>query len=130
MAQESGYRRRLAAVMFTDMVGYSTLANRNEREALKLLDEHNALLRPLFATHAGVEVNTTGDGFHVEFTSALDAVRCAIDIQKTLHERNRASTDGRAATSRLRAVHSTVVHKSRSDRIFSFTDECALQSEH
>lgn len=79
--------------MFTDMVGYSTLANRNEREALKLLDEHNALLRPLFAAHAGVEVNTTGDGFHVEFTSALDAVRCAIDIQKILHERNRASSD-------------------------------------
>ncbi len=76
--------------MFTDMVGYSALANRNEREALALLDEHNALLRPVFAAHAGVEINTTGDGFHVEFTSALDAVRCAIDIQKILFERNRA----------------------------------------
>jgi class 3 adenylate cyclase len=41
------------------------------------------LLRPLFTAHAGVEVNTTGDGFHVEFTSALDSVRCAIDIQKS-----------------------------------------------
>jgi adenylate cyclase len=91
MAQKSGFRRRLAAIMFTDMVGYSTLANRNEREALALLDEHNALLRPLFANHAGVEINTTGDGFHVEFASALDAVRCAIDIQKALQERNGAS---------------------------------------
>ena len=88
MAEASVYRRRLAAIMFTDMVGYSTLANRNEREALVLLDEHNALLRPLFAAHGGVEVNTTGDGFHVEFASALDAMRCAIDIQRVLHERN------------------------------------------
>jgi len=75
--------------MFTDMVGYSALANRSEREALALLDEHNRLLRPLFAAHGGVEINTTGDGFHVEFSSALDAVRCAIEIQETLHERNR-----------------------------------------
>lgn len=74
--------------MFTDMVGYSALANRGEREALALLDEHNGLLRPLFAAHGGVEINTTGDGFHVEFSSALEAVRCAIDMQKALRKRN------------------------------------------
>ncbi len=41
------------------------------------------MLRPLLAAHAGVEVNTTGDGFDVEFTRALNSVRCAIDIQKS-----------------------------------------------
>jgi class 3 adenylate cyclase/TolB-like protein/Flp pilus assembly protein TadD len=92
-AGELPSRRRLAAIMFTDMVGFSALVDRGEREALALLDEHNSLLRPLFAAHGGTEVNTTGDGFYVEFPSALETVRCAIDMQQALRLRN-ASHDG------------------------------------
>jgi len=81
-------RRRLAVIMFTDIVGYSAVAQRDEQLSLALLEEHNALLRPIFAGYGGVEIKTIGDAFLVEFDSAVEAVRCAIDVQRTLHDRN------------------------------------------
>jgi adenylate cyclase len=93
--------RQLAAIMFTDMVGYSALAQRNEALALELLEEHRRQLRLLFPKHQGDEVKTMGDGFLVEFPSALAAVRCAIDIQTTLAERNTAQPPERRLQIRI-----------------------------
>ena len=53
MPKEETEHRKLAAIMFTDMVGYSALAQRNEALALALLHEHQQLLRPIFAQHSG-----------------------------------------------------------------------------
>jgi class 3 adenylate cyclase len=83
-------QRRLTTIMFTDMVGYSALSQRNEGLALQLLNEHREILRGVFAQHHGREIETVGDGFFVEFPSALAGARCAADIQKSLHERNAA----------------------------------------
>jgi len=80
--------RRLAAIMFTDMVGFTKAAQTDEAGALKRLREQEKLVRPLFKTHQGREVKSTGDGFLVEFDSALRAVQCAIEIHEHLHERN------------------------------------------
>src|SRR5262245_49629268 len=74
--------------MFTDMVGYSALAQRNEALAIDLLEEHRCILRELFPKFHGREIETTGDGFFVEFASALEAAECAVKIQRRLAERN------------------------------------------
>jgi adenylate cyclase len=80
--------RRLAAVMFTDTVGFTASAQANEGRTLDLLRQQSELLRPLVALHQGREIKSTGDGFLVEFDSALKAVQCAVNIQRRIYERN------------------------------------------
>jgi len=87
----SGEQRRLAAVMFTDIAGYSSLTQKNERLALELLEEHRKIIRPIVTRYNGHEVKTIGDAFLIEFGSVLEATQCAIDVQKTLHSRNEQS---------------------------------------
>src|SRR5437899_8294209 len=80
--------RKLAAIMFTDMVGYSALSQRDDKLALELLEEHRQLLREIFPRFHGTAIKTIGDAFLIEFHSALEAAQCAIEIQRTLAKRN------------------------------------------
>src|SRR6059036_866691 len=81
-------QRKLAAIMFTDMAGYSALAQSNESLALELLEEHRGLLRAVLPKHQGTEIKTMGDGFPSEFSRVLAAVQCSIENQRVLAQRN------------------------------------------
>jgi len=80
--------RRLAAVMFTDTVGFTSSTQANEGRSLDLLRQQAELVRPILSLHSGREIKSTGDGFLVEFDSALKAVQCAVNVQRRLYERN------------------------------------------
>jgi adenylate cyclase len=74
--------------MFTDTVGFTASTQANEGRTLELLRQQAELLRQLLALHQGREIKSTGDGFLVEFDSALKAVQCAVNIQRRIFERN------------------------------------------
>ena len=97
--------------MFTDMVGYSALAQRNEALALELLEEHRRCSVRFFPNTTGTEIETAGDAFLVEFVSALEAVRCAVEIQEKLSERNQVQPAERAVRIRIGIHVGDVVHR-------------------
>jgi TolB-like protein/Tfp pilus assembly protein PilF len=99
-------------MMLTDVVGYSALTQRDERQALELLGEQERIVRPILGSHRGRTVKSLGDGFLVEFSSALDAVRCAIEIQRALERWNSGSPDRRLEL-RIGVHLGDVVHQRR-----------------
>jgi len=81
--------RRLAAIFAGDIAGYSRLMGIDEEGTLRQLKAHRKeLVDPKITEHRGRIVKTTGDGMLVEFVSVVDAVRCAVDIQRGMVERN------------------------------------------
>lgn len=86
---EDRANRRLAAIFAGDIAGYSRLMGMDEEGTLRQLKDHRKkLVDPKIIEHRGRIVKTTGDGILVEFSSAVDAVRCAVDIQRAMAERN------------------------------------------
>ena len=84
-------QRRLAAIMFSDIVGYSRLMGDDEAGTLTLLREHNALLVPIVKAHGGSVLKFIGDAILSSFESASPGVLCAVAIQKALAARNKAT---------------------------------------
>ena len=104
-------KRRLIAIMFTDIVGYSALTQKNEDQALKLLEDHNIILRDIFPLYEGKEIKTIGDAFLVEFKSALKAVKCAINIQQSLYDHNETVAENKKIRIRIGIHIGDVVHR-------------------
>jgi TolB-like protein/class 3 adenylate cyclase/Tfp pilus assembly protein PilF len=104
-------QRKLAAIMFTDMVDYSALAQRDDKLALELLEEHRQLLREIFPRFNGTEIKTIGDAFLIEFHSALEAAQCAIEIQRTLAKRNHDVSAERRIEVRIGIHIGDVMHR-------------------
>src|SRR5512145_143092 len=81
--------RRLAAILAADVVGYSRLMEQDEAGTLATLKaRRKAVLEPLVAKHEGRVFKVTGDGVLVEFASAVNAVQCAVDLQRDMAAAN------------------------------------------
>src|SRR5437773_9568991 len=81
--------RRLAAIVSADVAGYSRLMGRDDSDTLARLKAHRReLIDPKIAEYGGRIVKTTGDGLLLEFPSIVEAVRCAVDVQRGMAERN------------------------------------------
>lgn len=78
--------------MCTDIEGYTALTQGDESLAMKLLEAHRELIRPVFAKYSGREVKTMGDAFLLEFDSALQAMECAVEVQRILHAYNETAS--------------------------------------
>lgn len=87
--------------MFTDMVGSSSIAEANEVLARSLVNEQREIVRACLAKFGGSEIDTAGDGFFIEFPSAVDATQCAIEIQSLLFDRNRSTSAERQLLLRI-----------------------------
>ena len=94
--------RHLAAILAADMVGYSRAVGRDEEGTIArfaaLCEE---LFEPVLARHRGRLVKTTGDGFLAEFASVVDSLRCAVEIQRSLAERNAGQPEDRQMVFRM-----------------------------
>ena len=77
-------KRKLAAIMFTDMVGYTALMQKDESKARILIERHRALMKPFVEKHGGEIIQFVGDGTFCRYDSAIEAVNAALEIQKVL----------------------------------------------
>jgi adenylate cyclase len=80
--------RKLAAIMFTDIVGFSRQMGSNEAHTLRLLETHNHVIQQVVTEHHGHVIKTVGDAFLVDFPSVVHAVQCAQRIQAQFHTHN------------------------------------------
>jgi adenylate cyclase len=94
--------RRLAAILAADVAGYSRLMGADEEGTLNRLKAHRReLVDPKITEHHGRIVKTTGDGMLVEFSSVVDAVRCAVEVQRAMVDRNAATPEDKRITFRV-----------------------------
>src|SRR5689334_16225701 len=108
--------RKLAAILAADVAGYSTLAGADEERTLaRLRALRSDLFDPTIALHHGRVIKRTGDGALVEFRSVVDAVRCAIEVQNGMVERNAGVQQDRRIEFRIGIHLGDVVEESDGD---------------
>jgi len=86
-------KHKLSAIMFTDMTGFSRKMGESERLTLRLLRDHNRIIRFLVRKHHGQIIKSTGDGFLMDFDSAVEAVQCALEAQERFQRYNQGKAE-------------------------------------
>ena len=98
----SRIERRLTAILAADIAGYSRLMSEDEVGTLQALKAHRReLTDPLITAHRGRVVKTTGDGLLAEFASVVDAVGCAVAVQRGMVSRNASVPESRRLVLRM-----------------------------
>src|SRR3954467_4473307 len=108
--------RKLAAILAADVVGYTRLAGADEDRVLaRLRALRSDLIDPTIAVHRGRVIKRTGDGALVEFRSVVDAVRCAVEVQNGMVERNAGVPEDKRIDFRIGIHLGNVVEESDGD---------------
>ena len=115
MAEEK-FRRKLAAILSADVVGYSRLMDDNEEATIQTLNFYRVCMTRLIQKYKGRVVDAIGDNLLAEFSSAVNAVNCAVEIQRELVKRNAALPEGRKMEFRMGVNVGDVVEEK--DRIY------------
>src|SRR5262245_62723328 len=108
--------RRLAAILAADIAGYSALMGSDEARTVSDLKGHQAVVLPMVGDFGGRVIDTAGDGILAEFPSVLNAVDCAVAIQRKMVERNSAIEPERRMEFRIGIKLGDVIYES--DRLF------------
>ena len=96
-----GVKRRLAAILSADVAGYSRLMGEDEEATLRSLSAYQRVIDGLIAKHRGRVFSSAGDSVVAEFASAVDAVRCAVEVQQELNKRNAEFSEDRCMRFRI-----------------------------
>ena len=100
MADE-GFKRKLTAIFSADAVGYSRLMAEDEAATVKTIAAYREIMTSLIKQHRGRVVDSPGDNMLAEFSSVVDAVQCAVDVQKLFHTRNAELAENRRMEFRI-----------------------------
>jgi len=98
---QEDFRRKLTAILSADVVGYSRLMDDNEEATIHTLNDYREVMGNLIQQYKGRVVDTTGDNLMAEFASVVNAVNCAVEIQRELAERNSELPDDRKMQFRI-----------------------------
>jgi class 3 adenylate cyclase len=104
-------KRKIAAILAADIAGCSRLVAEDEEETLRRLETYRAVFSDLIVRFGGRVFNTAGDAMLAEFRSAVDAVRCAVDVQESLRTRNLAYASSRHMNYRIGIAIGDVVER-------------------
>ena len=108
---EVGFKRKLTAILSTDVVGYSRLMRDDEDSTIRTLTTYRSAMSTLIQKFRGHVVDATGDNLLAEFSSVVDAVNCAVEIQRELSERNAELPEKRRMEFRIGANLGDVVEE-------------------
>lgn len=98
---EEGFKRKLTAILSADVAGYSRLMESNEEATIQTLNTYRNSMSTLIQRYRGRVVDSTGDNLMAEFTSAVDAVQCAVEIQKQLKKENECLVENKRLEFRI-----------------------------
>jgi len=100
MAQE-GFKRKLTAILSADAVGYSRLMLDDEEDTVRTISSYRNVITDLVRQHSGKVIDSTGDNLLAEFASVVDAVQCAVAVQKEINSRNNELPENRMMQFRI-----------------------------
>jgi adenylate cyclase len=98
---EKGFKRKLAAILSADVQGYSRLMGENEEATIRTLTAYREILNTLIQQHSGKVVDSPGDNLLAEFSSVVDAVHCAVAVQKEIQVHNEQLPENRKMRFRI-----------------------------